>query len=321
MRGAPCVLVVGMARSGTSAVTELLSQLHPGLPPAADLMPGDRWNAHGYFESLQLTGRNEELLDAWGASLTSPPRLPGGWATSTAMTSEYLASRQAFDRVFPPGAPALWKDPRLCLLLPFWRQVLADRPLAAVLVWRHPLAVARSLRDHLRGVVDTHFPDRAPTGLLAVPLAVHGRTIGLEHAVALWESFNRAALEGLAGMDVLVAGFDTVVADPWAFAARAARWLDGLDPSRPARRPGAVPAVDVGLRHHRAGDPEAGLSPSQAALLEGLARLEGTHRSFTPPALPPPAPATVELLAAKGRMEAAAQRAGGGSGLEGGLAG
>ena len=50
---------------------------------------------------------------------------------------------------FVDGGPSVWKDPRVCLLLDYWREALTG-PLAAVLVWRSPLAVARSLAQRRR---------------------------------------------------------------------------------------------------------------------------------------------------------------------------
>ncbi len=72
----------------------------------------------------------------------------------------------------------------------------------AVLVWRSPLAVARSLC----------------------------RRVGLTltHGLALWDWHNRAALAALAGHEVLVVGYDERVSNPHAVVAEIAVWLDKL---------------------------------------------------------------------------------------------
>ena len=88
---------------------------------------------------------------------------------------------------YPGSAPPVWKDPRACLLLPFWREVLPG-PLTAVFVWRDPLAVARSL----------HARDGMPVG----------------YGLALWEWYIRSAAAGLAGVDTYVLEYAAVVADP-----------------------------------------------------------------------------------------------------------
>jgi hypothetical protein len=92
----------------------------------------------------------------------------------------------AASAAFPPSGPVAWKDPRVCLLLPYWRSVLPS-PLAALFVWRAPLAVAHSLRQR----------DGMPT---------------LE-GLALWERYNRTALEGLEGVDTLVVQYESLIED------------------------------------------------------------------------------------------------------------
>jgi len=45
-----------------------------------------------------------------------------------------------------PSTPWAWKDPRLCLTLPFWLEVLDARP-AMVVCLRNPLEIAASLAE------------------------------------------------------------------------------------------------------------------------------------------------------------------------------
>ena len=70
----------------------------------------------------------------------------------------------AASTAYPQAGPVVWKDPRSCLLLPYWLAHL-PKPVAAVFIWRWPLSVAGSLqaRDGM------HLAD----------------------GVALWERYNR----------------------------------------------------------------------------------------------------------------------------------
>ncbi|HEX7443741.1 MAG TPA: hypothetical protein VF320_07640, partial [Acidimicrobiales bacterium] len=149
---------------------------------------------------------------------------------------------------------------------PFWRRFLPE-PHAAVMVWRAPLAVARSLekRD------GTPLPD----------------------GIALWERYNRAALDALEGSPVYVTSYDELLGDPTQLSHALGTWLDTLEwlePWRGTWDPGrAAAVVTETLRHQRPGpdDPPLG---SQDELVERLRQLGGAHRSLPAAGLAPPSP-------------------------------
>jgi hypothetical protein len=136
-------LVLGMHRSGTSAITQLLSLAGAQLPK--NVMPGDEHNAQGYFEPWRIAIFNDERLRAAGSAWDDIFAFPcpavaddAAWLQrATALFAEEYAGRR-----FP-----LMKDPRVTVLLPFWRQVFdaAGVGLRCVIPVRHPLAVANSL--------------------------------------------------------------------------------------------------------------------------------------------------------------------------------
>src|SRR5436190_24366588 len=59
-------LVLGMHRSGTSAVTQLLALAGASLPE--NVMAGDEHNAKGYFEPWKIAILNDARLRAAGAA-------------------------------------------------------------------------------------------------------------------------------------------------------------------------------------------------------------------------------------------------------------
>lgn len=139
-------LVLGMHRSGTSAVTQLLSLAGAELPE--NVMPGDEHNAQGYFEPWKIAILNDERLraggSAWDDVFAFPYRaLPRKDERAWANRAMALVEEEYGEARFP-----LLKDPRVSVLLPLWRTVLADLDIAArcVIPVRHPLAVAGSLR-------------------------------------------------------------------------------------------------------------------------------------------------------------------------------
>ena len=139
-------LVLGMHRSGTSAVTQLLALAGASLPE--NVMAGDEHNAKGYFEPWKIAIFNDGRLRAGGRGLGRRLRLP--LQAAAAPGRAHLAEPRGealFDRRIWRGALPLLKDPRVTVLGPFWRTVLDDLAVAArcVIPVRHPLAVAGSL--------------------------------------------------------------------------------------------------------------------------------------------------------------------------------
>jgi hypothetical protein len=244
-----------MHRSGTSALAGALGALGFN-----QVRPGDRveWSQSNpeHWESLSLGLFDEGLLHRLGGSWDAPPDLPRHWVHSASILGggEAVATMA---EAFPQPGPSVWKDPRLCLLLPYWRTLLPEPP-AAVFVWRNPLAVAHSLyrRD-------------------GMPLAV---------GLALWERYNRAALESLAGLDTFGVDFDHAVADPTGFVERCAAWLGALDQFDQASGrwdlDQAATSIASDLKHQPARFPaadEALVTAEQRQLLGCLQGATGVH--------------------------------------------
>jgi hypothetical protein len=251
----PKVVVVGMHRSGTSAVTGALGGLGLQMPRPGDRMSWTESNPE-HWESLSLSLHDEDLLHALGGRWDAPPELPHHWV-HTVQVAGGFRSAAVLARAFPDPGPSAVKDPRISLLLPHWRAVL-PAPMVALLVWRDPLEVALSLerRDGL-------------------PLAC---------GLALWERYNRAALEGLVGADTYVASYESVLADPAASLTAWASWLGSLDQFEPYQGEWDTDAAAAAITpelHHRAppsiAEGKALLSAPQQLLYDRLAGLAGSH--------------------------------------------
>lgn len=107
-------------------------------------IPDSAANPVGHHESASLVNVDEQLLQACGCSWDQPfAKLPN-WRRP-ALSSVLEQGRQ---RLTAHGQNRLWidKDPRLCLTRPAIEQILA-RPIPAIAILRHPLAVARSLQQ------------------------------------------------------------------------------------------------------------------------------------------------------------------------------
>ncbi len=123
------LVVLGMHRSGTSCLAGMLEAANVARAGAAIR----NWdNARGHHERLELVRLDEAVLAHSGGNFLSAP-------AEVRWTEEHAAARDALLREDAP----LLKDPRMLLVLPFWRA--SAIPWRAIGIVRHPLAVARSL--------------------------------------------------------------------------------------------------------------------------------------------------------------------------------
>jgi hypothetical protein len=272
------VFVLGMHRSGTSAATRLINLL--GVPTCVekDLFPPSEDSPRGNWESVSLTAFNDRLLGALGFDWTCPVSLARGWENDPGLGWLYHEAAELFPQVVP-GDRWVWKDPRNCVVFPFWRRGLAVRPVV-VLVHRNPLEIARSL-DARGG-------------------------LGKLHALALWERYLRLALVAISGLPTLVTGYAALLGDPVRWGERVGEFLtrSGVATGR-ADEADVLRFVDRGLQHARATPVELAadraLSEPQRALHAALERARGAHAVFETPTLPAETASTETLLSERRR--------------------
>jgi len=254
------LFVVGMHASGTSALASALVGL--GLQGPRDELQADADHPFGFFESVSVIDLNEALLGHYGVSWqlgSSAAELLGDrWTADPWIAQQHDGARQVMSDAYPSG-PWVMKDPRLCVLLPFWRQVVDDRA-AAVVVTRNPIEIAQSLAMREAGV----------------PLA---------EGLNVWDAYMRATVRNLAGMPVWVMAYEDLMHEPRRSCAELASWLGDLEliSRREARRlvRDAAARVDARLRHQVADASDvAAMSFSQAQLYESLRAVAGGHASW-----------------------------------------
>lgn len=139
------LIVLGMHRSGTSAVAGALAHLGGDAP--ANLMPAHDDNPKGYWESEPVVRLNDQILEAAGSSWHDWRPIDEAWFQSEAADRFVELTAQAIKDEFPGDAPAVLKDPRICRLFPLWRRALleAGRNPVVLSPLRRPAEVARSL--------------------------------------------------------------------------------------------------------------------------------------------------------------------------------
>lgn len=141
------VVVLGMHRSGTSAITKGLNLL--GVSLGDNLMPPKEGeNDKGFWEDLDIYRLNEAILDELGLSWDAMSNLffhdlgSDVYKKYKAQAVELI--KEKLDKVDSFGI----KDPRITILLPFWKTVFSDLGLDQkfLIVIRNPKSVADSLK-------------------------------------------------------------------------------------------------------------------------------------------------------------------------------
>lgn len=241
------VVVLGMHRSGTSAIARSLKALSVELgdnlmPP----VPGN--NDLGFWEDMDIYRLNERLFakvgTAWDrlSSVSVSPLLGEAFASERYEASALIERKLAATPVFG------FKDPRTAILLPFWKCVFEDLGIEDryVLALRNPLEVAESLRK--RDKFEVTF------GLL------------------LWLKYNWAAVEHSADRSRVCVAYEKMIEDPAGQLGRLAAALDlpPVSASSPALLEFVGDFLTPNLRHNRISVNEIKRSPNIPGAVQGL---------------------------------------------------
>lgn len=139
------VLVLGMHRSGTSALSRVLNLLGCDLPKT--LMGTTAANEMGHWESTPVAHLNDEILASAGSNWHDWLAINPGWSTSPKAAEFKEEALAVLEDQFGTSRLFVLKDPRICRLTPFWLDVLREGNVqpAIVMPVRNPLEVAESL--------------------------------------------------------------------------------------------------------------------------------------------------------------------------------
>ncbi|WP_461867522.1 methyltransferase domain-containing protein, partial [Hydrogenobaculum sp.] len=142
-----CLMILGMHRSGTSAVGGVLQNL--GVSMGRELLQPAFDNPKGFFENENIVFYNESKL---------LPYFKSSWHKLEPLDIEKRLSNIPKDlieeasRIIEEDYKNLdifgIKDPRMCILMPFWEKILNDLniEIKCILPYRNPFEVANSLK-------------------------------------------------------------------------------------------------------------------------------------------------------------------------------
>lgn len=140
-----CVLIPGMHRSGTSALSRVLNILGCGLPD--DLVGAGIGNETGHWEPRSLVLFNDDLLASAGSRWDDWQKVNPNWYKSASYTQYKERARNLINREFQDQSLFVMKDPRIPQIMPFWLDVLKAEniEIKIVIPIRDPYEVAASL--------------------------------------------------------------------------------------------------------------------------------------------------------------------------------
>lgn len=218
------IVILGMHRSGTSAITRGLQVL--GVDLGSNLMgPAASINEKGFYEDVDFNQLNVELLTALHSDWHAFSPIPAAAFEQKHLEPFKLRAADLI-RAKVKNKPFGLKDPRIARLLPFWQSVFAHTGVKAsyVIAVRDPMSVAQSLRN--RDGFDK------------------------EKSYYLWLWHVLPALLQTHGFQRVVVSYDLVISEPYVQLNRIARALNlPFDPHSAGMREYVDKFLDAELRH------------------------------------------------------------------------
>lgn len=138
------ILVLGMKRSGTSALTKGLEVM--GVSLGNRLMPPSSVNEKGFWEDLDFHALNLEMLNSFKNRLRRIAPLTEEETTSLLKSTYWARASQLLLEKIPQDQPLGLKVPTFSILLPFWEKVFEENgvALSIIIALRNPISVALS---------------------------------------------------------------------------------------------------------------------------------------------------------------------------------
>ena len=233
------LIVLGMHRSGTSAVARLLNMM--GCYFAGEGLSNGYSvdNPKGYWERRDVIETNTQLLKSIDCDWDRVANFDLKRVTQDSLR-KFNGQVQTLLLNLEANRPWFIKDPRLCLTFPLWRRLL-EMPICIV-VHRNPIEIAKSLEKR------NGYP--------------------LKYGLALWEKYLLRAVESSQGLRRLHVSYHALLRDPVQSVGRLFDQLVSLGVA-PLRKPAAEEIqafIDPDLHRQKAADAPNLLNEEQASL-------------------------------------------------------
>ena len=197
-------VILGMHRSGTSMLAGLLVR-GCGYIIGDNIMEAKPDNPKGFFERWDIVNQNDKWFQHQEMNWNSDAVL---WDFDPIKTFEFIGDdvekhlspgqRSLNFMNDPKNSPWLVKDPRLCITLTVWLELLKESP-AILFTYRHPMEVARSIVS--REISESQKTEEKKNRLMVKSLR-------------LWIIYNQKAIENSNHLCRVITYHGTLINDP-----------------------------------------------------------------------------------------------------------
>lgn len=188
--GRQIVIVLGMHRSGTSLLANVLHLL--GVSMVQTMPHASPANPTGFWERQDITVLQDEILAIIQQPIGKPSHalpFPAGWWRDLRL-QEPKAKLRELVRSQLEEVPGPWgfKDPRTCRLLPLWAELFGELGITPRFVWalRHPSEAANSMTLKRPNV----------------------RPLSVEHSEMMWLMYNYDIVRYAMSYEPLIVTYD-----------------------------------------------------------------------------------------------------------------
>lgn len=197
------ICLLGMHRSGTSAVTRAVNLLGVFMGSTESMLPpAENNNPKGFWEHTDIVNLHEDILRNLDRTWHDISPMDDNWADSPKLATSKNQLIDLVNKDFADRTLWGWKDPRTCLLIPYWKDVAKELnfDISFLIIVRNPLDVANSLmkRDNL----------------------------SLSHSLLLWQTHMTSALINSTNYNRAVIHYDHFLTDWKSSLQSAAKVLD-----------------------------------------------------------------------------------------------
>jgi len=230
------ILVVGMFRSGTSLTANLVHEWGAFGGDPRRLADGDERNPRGYWQHPRLGSFVSQMMrdigiNFWHPSFPAAVRsladVPRYRETAFSLAAEMASSGRAW----------FWKEPKLSVLLPFWKEICPDA--IYVMTVRSPYDCALSWQKY------------------ALPETVHGKVHLVGAALLWWQATMMDVVESTESCrSKYFIPYEHLIARPEEECRKLGRFLCGecgIESKEHSYLSGMINTVDPQLRRMRAG--------------------------------------------------------------------
>lgn len=206
--GSSCrpIIILGVDRSGTSLVADLVHRWGAYAGELGQLGSPDAGNPQGYWEYQPMEDFLEELFYGAGVSCWNATFKQRIWQRA-AIPEIKRRAQELVARMEAAGRPWFWKEPYLGFVLPFWERIW-KRPIYVVPV-RNPLESGRSYEKFI------------------LPAALSGKVSLTGLYLMRWQYVMVSILEHAAwNADAIFLSYEAILRSPHAQCEELCRFLD-----------------------------------------------------------------------------------------------